>query len=179
MAVQCTGSIAPGPGRIRDFRHRLVGELGPPTHRIARDAAGKLGGWRCSRGGSGRRRPGAESLARAGKPAAGAARRRQPNLKVNSWVVYRGTTPIATAATEREAVDAAGRYLSDPAAGLMHLRPAVGDELPPSGGHRIRRAALVQSLGRLVMAAERAGDTDAADALKQRRGPPDAAPEPG
>ena len=23
MAVQCTGSIAPGPGRIRDFRHRL------------------------------------------------------------------------------------------------------------------------------------------------------------
>ena len=109
----------------------------------------------------------AESPARAGKPAAGAVRRRRPNLKVNSWVVYRGITPIATAATEREAVDAAGRYLSDPAAGLMHLRPAVGDELPPSleaiesGG----RAALVQSLGRLVMAAERAGDTDAADAL--------------
>ena len=25
MAVQCTGSIAPGPGRIRDFRHRLFG----------------------------------------------------------------------------------------------------------------------------------------------------------
>ncbi len=25
MAVQCTGSIAPGPGRIRDFRHRLLG----------------------------------------------------------------------------------------------------------------------------------------------------------
>ena len=24
MAVQCTGSIAPGPGRIRDFRHRLL-----------------------------------------------------------------------------------------------------------------------------------------------------------
>ena len=109
----------------------------------------------------------AESLARAGKPAAGAVRRRQPNLKVNSWVVYRGTTPIATAATEREAVDAASRYLSDPAAGLMHLRPAVGDELPPSleaiesGG----RAALVQSLGRLIMAAERAGDADAADAI--------------
>ena len=109
----------------------------------------------------------AESLARAGKPAARAVRRRQPNLKVNSWVVYRGTTPIATAATEREAVDAAGRYLSDPAAGLMHLRPAVGDELPPSleaiesGG----RAALVQSLSRLIMAAERAGDADAADAI--------------
>ena len=27
MAVQCTGSIAPGPGRIRDFRHRLVGVI--------------------------------------------------------------------------------------------------------------------------------------------------------
>ena len=27
MAVQCTGSIAPGPGRIRDFRHRLVGAV--------------------------------------------------------------------------------------------------------------------------------------------------------
>ena len=26
MAVQCTGSIAPGPGRIRDFRHRLLGD---------------------------------------------------------------------------------------------------------------------------------------------------------
>ena len=25
MAVQCTGSITPGPGRIRDFRHRLLG----------------------------------------------------------------------------------------------------------------------------------------------------------
>ena len=25
MAVQCTGSIAPGPSRIRDFRHRLLG----------------------------------------------------------------------------------------------------------------------------------------------------------
>ena len=28
MAVQCTGSIAPGPGRIRDFRHRLLGGAG-------------------------------------------------------------------------------------------------------------------------------------------------------
>ena len=28
MAVQCTGSIAPGPSRIRDFRHRLLTELG-------------------------------------------------------------------------------------------------------------------------------------------------------
>ena len=26
MVVQCTGSIAPGPGRISDFRHRLIGE---------------------------------------------------------------------------------------------------------------------------------------------------------
>ena len=26
MAVQFTGSIAPGPGRIRDFRHRLLTE---------------------------------------------------------------------------------------------------------------------------------------------------------
>ena len=26
MAVQCTGSIAPGPGRIRDFRHRLLND---------------------------------------------------------------------------------------------------------------------------------------------------------
>ncbi len=25
MVVQCTGSIAPGPGRISDFRHRLLG----------------------------------------------------------------------------------------------------------------------------------------------------------
>ena len=111
----------------------------------------------------------AESLARAGKPAGGAARRRLPaDLKVNSWVVYRGTTPIATAATEREAVDAAGRHLSDPAGGLMHLRPAVGNELPPPSLEAIEsggRAALVQSLGRLVMAAVRAGDTDAADAL--------------
>ena len=28
MVVQCTGSIAPGPGRISDFRHRLLGGLG-------------------------------------------------------------------------------------------------------------------------------------------------------
>ena len=26
MAVQCTGSIAPGPSWIRDFRHRLFGD---------------------------------------------------------------------------------------------------------------------------------------------------------
>ena len=49
----------------------------------------------------------------------------------------------------------------------MHLRPVFGSELPPtpeaieSGG----RAALVRSLERLVLAAERAGDTEAADAL--------------
>ena len=27
MVVQCTGSIAPGPGRISDFRHRLLWAL--------------------------------------------------------------------------------------------------------------------------------------------------------
>ena len=38
MAVQCTGSIAPGPGRIRDFRHRLVGTgayRALPSRRVA------------------------------------------------------------------------------------------------------------------------------------------------
>ena len=103
-----------------------------------------------------------------GEPAAAKARTgAQPDLKVNGWIVYRGTTPIATAATEHEAVDAAGRYLSDPAGGLMHLRAAVGDELLPSleaiepGG----RAGLVRSLEHLILAAEQAGDADAANAL--------------
>ena len=107
-------------------------------------------------------------------PAAGAGRLanssagRQPaSLLVNGWVVYRGTTAVAIGATVQEAVDAAGRYLSDPAGGLMHLRPVRGDELPPypdaiePGG----RAALVRSLQRLVLAAERAGDAEAAAVL--------------
>ena len=39
MAVQCTGSIAPGPSRIRDSRHRLLRHLRPPhqcRHRLRR-----------------------------------------------------------------------------------------------------------------------------------------------
>ncbi len=37
----------------------------------------------------------AESPAPPGKQAADAVRRRRPNLKVNGWIVYRGTTPVA------------------------------------------------------------------------------------
>lgn len=62
----------------------------------------------------------------------------------------------------------AGHYLGDPAGGLMHLRPALGDELPPPPDDAVEsagRAALVRSLERLILAAERAGDAEAADAL--------------
>ena len=106
----------------------------------------------------------AEGPPRDAAPSAAAG---QMSLKVNGWVVYRGITPVATAASQPEAVDAAARYLTDPAGGLMHLRPVLGSELPPtpeaieSGG----RAALVRNLERLVLAAERAGDAEAADEL--------------
>ena len=106
----------------------------------------------------------AEGPSREAAPSAAAG---QMSLKVNGWVVYRGITPVATAASQQEAVDAAARYLTDPAGGLMHLRPVLGSELLPTpeaiepGG----RAAPVRSLERLVLAAERAGDTEAADAL--------------
>ena len=97
--------------------------------------------------------------------------RRRTNLKVNGWIVYRGTTAVATGATQREAIEAAGRYLSDPAAGLMQLRPATGDELPPHetvGFDRplsAAREAVVRGIERLVHAAEQAGDVHAADVL--------------
>ncbi len=99
-------------------------------------------------------------------PAAG-GKQRPASLQVNGWVVYHGTTPVAVGDTQQEAVDAAGRYLADPAGGLMHLRAVVGDELPPHPDaiEPVGRAALVRSLQRLVLAAERAGDAEAADAL--------------
>ena len=103
-----------------------------------------------------------------GEPSA----RPRPNLKVNGWIVYRGTTPVATGATQREAVEEASRYLCDPAAGLVHLRPAIGDELPPHDtvglDHPLAagREAVVRSIERLVHAAEQAGDVHAADVLK-------------
>ena len=104
----------------------------------------------------------------AGEPSA----RRRTNLKVNGWIVYRGTTPVATGTTQREAIEEAGRYLCDPEAGLMHLRPAVGDELPPHeavGFDRplaVGREVVVRGVERLVHAAEQAGDVHAADVLK-------------
>ena len=97
--------------------------------------------------------------------------RRRTNLKVNGWIVYRGATPVATGATEREAIDEARRYLCNPAGGLMHLRPATGDELPPHdvvGFDRplsAGREAIVRGIERLVQAAEQAGDVHAADLL--------------
>ena len=99
-------------------------------------------------------------------PAAG-GKQRPASLQVNGWVVYRGTTPVAVGDTQQEAVDAAGRYLADTAGGLMHLRAVVGDELPPHPDaiEPVGRAALVRSLQRLVLAAERAGDAEAAAAL--------------
>ncbi len=104
----------------------------------------------------------------AGKPSA----RRRTNLKVNGWILYRGTTPVATGATQREAVEEASRYLCDPAAGLMHLRPAIGNELPPheaiGSDHPLAaaREVVVRGIERLVQAAEQAGDVHAADVLK-------------
>lgn len=103
----------------------------------------------------------------AGEPSA----TRRTNLKVNGWIVYRGATPVATGATQRQAVEEAGRYLSDPAAGMMHLRPAIGDELPPHdtvGFDRplsAAREAVVRGIERLVHAAEQAGAVHAADVL--------------
>ncbi len=41
---------------------------------------------------------------------------RRTNLRVNGWIVYRGTTPVAAGATQREAIEEASRYLCDPAA---------------------------------------------------------------
>ena len=110
----------------------------------------------------------AATSSRAGEPSA----RRRTNLKVNGWIVYRGTTPVATGATQREAIEEASRYLCDPAAGVMHLRPAIGDELPPHetvGFDRPSAAArevVVRGIERLVHAAEQAGDIHAADVLK-------------
>ena len=110
--------------------------------------------------------PGATSSS-AGEPSA----TRRTNLKVNGWIVYRGATPVATGATQREAVEEAGRYLCDPAAGMMHLRPVIGDELPPHdavGFDRplsAAREAVVRGIERLVHAAEQAGDVHAADVL--------------
>ncbi len=104
----------------------------------------------------------------AGEPSA----RQRTNLKVNGWIVYRGTTPVATGATQREAVEEASRYLCNPAAGLMHLRPAIGNELPPHdtvGFDRplpAGREAVVRGIECLVHAAEQAGDVHAADVLK-------------
>lgn len=104
----------------------------------------------------------------AGEPPA----RRRKNLKVNGWIVYRGATPVATGATEREATDEARRYLCDPAGGLMRLRPVIGDELPPHdtvGFDRplsAGREVVVRGIERLVQAAEQAGDVHATDVLK-------------
>ena len=101
--------------------------------------------------------------------------KRRTNLKVNGWIVYRGTTPVATGATQREAIEEAGRYLCDPAAGLMHLRPAIGDELPPHEAvgvdHPLAagREVVVRGIERLIRAAEQAGDVHAADVLKTLR----------
>ena len=105
-------------------------------------------------------------------PAAEPPARRRTNLQVNGWIVYRGATPVAAGATQREAVDEASRYLCDPEAGSMHLRPAVGHELPPHdpvGFDRPLSAArevVVRGIERLVQAAEQAGDVHAADVLK-------------
>ena len=104
----------------------------------------------------------------AGEPSA----RQRTNLKVNGWIVYRGTKPVATGATQREAIEEASRYLCDPATGLMHLRPAIGNELPPRGAigvdHPLAagREVVVRGIERLVHAAEQAGDGHAADVLK-------------
>ncbi len=79
---------------------------------------------------------------------------------------------VATGATQREAVEEASRYLCDPAAGLMHLRPAIGGELPPHDtvgfDHPLSagREVVVRGIERLVHAAEQAGDVHAAGVLK-------------
>ena len=104
----------------------------------------------------------------AGEPSPG----RRTNLRVNGWIVYRGTTPVATGATQREAIDEASRYLCDPEAGSMHLRPALGDELPPHDtvgfdrSSSAGREVVLRGIERLVQAAEQAGDVHAADVLK-------------
>ena len=109
----------------------------------------------------------AATSSRAGEPPA----RRRTSLRVNGWVVYRGTTPVATGATQREAIEEASRYLCDPAAGLMHLRPAIGEELPPHetvGSDRplSGREVVVRGVEHLVDAAVQAGDVHAVDVLK-------------
>ena len=110
----------------------------------------------------------AATWSRAGEPSP----TRRTNLRVNGWIVYRGTTPVATGATQREAIEEASRYLRDPEAGLMHLRPASGDELPPHdtvGFDRplsAGREVVVRGIDRLVDAAEQAGDVHAANVLK-------------
>ena len=42
MVVQCTGSIAPGPGRISDFRHRLIAHHGVPDQPRPAGAADRV-----------------------------------------------------------------------------------------------------------------------------------------
>ena len=55
---------------------------------------------------------------------------------------------------------------------MMHLRPAIGDELPPHDAvgfdHPLAagREVVVRGIERLVRAAEQAGDVHAADVLK-------------
>ena len=118
-------------------------------------------------------------------PASPASRRTRGRRGMASELVRRGesTTAIQQAGTWRNpqmvaryasaiAVEhGAGRYLSDPAAGMMHLRPAIGNELPSHetvGFDRplsAGREAVVRGIERLVHAAEQAGDVHAADVL--------------
>ena len=81
------------------------------------------------------------------------------------WIVVRGAMPVATGASQREAIEEASRYATDPATGLMHLQPATADELAESretieSGHPwpAGRAVIMRSVERLVQAAEEAGD---------------------
>ena len=54
----------------------------------------------------------------------------------------------------------------------MHLRPSIGDELPPHDAVRFDRPlaagseVVVRGIERLIHAAEQAGDVHAADVLK-------------
>ena len=100
-------------------------------------------------------------------------------LKVNGrlapagWIVFRGAMPVAAGASQREAIEEASRYVTDPAAGLMHLQPATADELAESretieSGHPwpAGRTVIIRSVERLIQVAEEAGDVHTVDVLK-------------
>ena len=82
--------------------------------------------------------------------------------------------PVAAGASQREAIEEASRYMTDPATGLMHLQPATADELAESratieSGHPwpAARAVIIRSVERLIQVAEEAGDVHTVDVLKE------------